>query len=576
MRRGATVITVLVAVLAPGAAAYAAFDPAYEQQNYSKIDERANHEFNDPAFQAELRQKGLERQVEKEQIRFEDPERDFSANLCGNHQDGCAGDFRLYDWADEGYGLRRTVLWTARNGATMSAHVWATRAGPAKRPGIVFTSGSVQAPEELYWWAGATLAKRGYVVMTFDVQGQGLSDTYGEGPDRNEGVPAQQGRPFFDQTEDGLDFFLSTPERPFVPRPSCTTGTSHAPKQERRVREGLNAPYNPFWSLVDPERIGIAGHSFGASGVSFVGQKDPRVKAIVALDNLRAPDEPPASDCASAPDTRTAAPITKPALSISNDYGLFRQPNTSEPDPLGKSRASLAYSAAGVDTGELVIRGGTHYEPSYIPNHWFSATLRGIDLVAWYTGAWFDRYLRGDPRADVRLATTRWQDDAPEAAVDPTGDGNHFSRYYRSRLDVGRAGGPRLVCEDVRTGCAGMAPDGEGEYGYLRAAKTPDGPGPGDALARPENAPATLPERRSCRSRRALRIRVARRNRRVRAVTVYVNGRRVERVRGRRARVPVSLRGLPRGRVRVRVAVLYADGSRRSIARTYRTCARRR
>ena len=338
------------------------------------------------------------------------------------------------------------------------------------------------------------------------------------------------------------------------------------------MRDGLNAPYNPFWSLVDPDRIGIAGHSFGAFGVSFVGQKDPRVKAIVALDNLRKPDEAPPSDCATAPETRTPAPITKPALAISNDYGLFRQFNTSEPDPMAKSEASLAYSAAGVDTGELVIRGGTHYEPSYIPNHHFSATLRGIDLVAWYTAAWFDRHLRHDPAADARLATTRWQADEREAAVDPTGDGNHFSRYYRSRLDVGLGAGGRLVCEDVRAGCPGMAPDGEGDYGYLAAANTPDRPGAGDALA----PPASLPSRRSCRSRRRLTIRVARTRRRVRSVTVRVNGRRVRRVTGRRARVPVSLRGLPSGRARVRVTVRYVDGSRRTIARTYRTCARRR
>ena len=54
------------------------------------------------------------------------------------------------------------VLFTARNGATLSGHVWATRAGPAQRPGIVITNGSVQAPETLYWFVAQTLAKAGY------------------------------------------------------------------------------------------------------------------------------------------------------------------------------------------------------------------------------------------------------------------------------------------------------------------------------------------------------------------------------------------------------------------------------
>ena len=90
------------------------------------------------------------------------------------------------------------MLFTARDGATLSGHVWATVAGPAKRPGIVITNGSVQADEEMYWYAAQTLAKAGYVVLTFDPQGQGQSDTYGQSPDQNEGVPAQtDGRPFY-------------------------------------------------------------------------------------------------------------------------------------------------------------------------------------------------------------------------------------------------------------------------------------------------------------------------------------------------------------------------------------------
>ena len=75
--------------------------------------------------------------------------------------------------------------------------------GRARRsgPGIVITNGSVQAPEQLYWFAAQTLAKAGYVVLTSDPQGQGQSDERGEAPDENEGSPAQtDGRPFFDGT----------------------------------------------------------------------------------------------------------------------------------------------------------------------------------------------------------------------------------------------------------------------------------------------------------------------------------------------------------------------------------------
>jgi hypothetical protein len=102
--------------------------------------------------------------------------------------------------------------------------------------------------------------------------------------------------------------------------PSCNSGTSHAAKQNRRVRAGLDSAYNPYWSMVNPTELGIAGHSYGAAGVSYIGQWDPRVKAIVAWDNLAAPDPnrptgasdggPEDQGCVDSKD-RTVAPITK-------------------------------------------------------------------------------------------------------------------------------------------------------------------------------------------------------------------------------------------------------------------------
>ena len=127
-------------------------------------------------------------------------------------------------------------------------------------------------------------------MLTFDPQNQGRSDSRGEAPDGDEGFPAQSdGRPFFDGAQDALDFFLSTPSAPYRPQPSCNSGTSHAPKQERRVAAGLATGFNPLWQLIDTARVGIAGHSYGAAGVSYVGQRDPRVKAVVAWDALGLP-----------------------------------------------------------------------------------------------------------------------------------------------------------------------------------------------------------------------------------------------------------------------------------------------
>jgi dienelactone hydrolase len=481
--QGRALVAALGAVVALAAApvAGAFFDPAVEAENYSKGLERQAI-YSTPAYQLLLRQVSAQNTAEAAQTQAADPERNFSGHLCAARADGCAGDVRLYDWERKGYGIVKPVLFTARSGATISGHVWATRSGPASRPGIVITNGSVQADEQLYWFAAQALAKAGYVVLTSDPQGQGQSDERGEAPDENEGSPAQtDGRPFYDGTEDAIEFFLSSADHPFEPGPSCNGGTSHAAKQDRRVRAGLNAPYNPFWQLVDRDRLGLAGHSFGAAGVSYVGQWDPRVKAIVAWDNLSepSPDSGPAAiqPCPGVPGARSIPPITKPALGMSADYFIPPVPNASDPDPLGKSAGSLAYTRAGVDTGELIIRGGTHYDFDWIPNPGFTATLRGADMIAWYTTAWFDRYVKGDSGAEARLLTTRWRDDAQEGAVDPHRDGNMFSSYYRSRLDIALAGGGRLQCEDVRAGCPGMAAaDGwPGEYSYLAVDTAPDG-----------------------------------------------------------------------------------------------------
>jgi len=549
------------------AAAAPALDPAVEASNYSKTLERQTI-YDTPSYQAQLRSFGTQAEADAIQAEANDPEREFMSDLCWNLSDGCAGDIRLWSWGPNHNGMVKPVLFTARDGATLSGHVWATKSGPAQRPGVVITNGSVQADEQMYWYAAQTLAKAGYVVLTWDPQGQGQSDTYGEGVDQNEGFPAQtDGRPFFDGTEDALNFFFSTPQSPYVPESSCSTGTSHAAKQARRVKAGLDAGYNPFWQLFDGKHVGLAGHSYGAAGVSYIGQWDPRVDAIVAWDNLSqaSPGKggnesfPPGEmGCPAHPEDRTdvtpklAAGHGKPALGMSADYFLPPEPNTSYPDQSGcaaaaaayengqapsqseglncKSLASMEYSKHGIDSGEIVIRGGSHLDFSFIPNQAFGATLRGADEVAWYTTAWFDKYLKHNPEADQRLLTDRWLHDPQEAAIDPGHDGNMFSFYHPSRLEIhtfagqakvakgkrlirkGRrlrahgkrargkhliARGKRLVakgrvpfdCEDMRAGCDGRLTGNDGwpgEYSYVDIDTSPDQGLPGTLAPVPQ------------------------------------------------------------------------------------------
>jgi hypothetical protein len=171
-------------------------------------------------------------------------------------------------------------------------------------------------------------------------------------------------------------------------------------------------------------------------------------------------------------------PITKPGLGLSADYGLPPTPNTSLPDPLAKSTWSLNYSKAGVDSGEIIIRGGSHLDFSFIPNQAFGASYYGPDIIDWYTTGWFDKYLKHSPEGDRMLLSERWRDYAPEAAIDPNHDGNGLSFYYDSRLDIHLDNGRRWDCEDLRDGCAGMVPTSEdgysGNYSYVNIDTTPD------------------------------------------------------------------------------------------------------
>lgn len=583
----ATVAVFAAHALPAGASPPSTFNPIVEAQNFSITQQRQTI-YDTPQYQSQLAVDSAASTAQALATEAADPGRFFTDDLCWNLSNGCAGDIRLNNWATDGYGIVRPVLFTARDGATISGHVWATVAGPAKRPGIVITDGSVQADENMYWYAAQALAKAGYVVLTFDPQGQGQSDTYGQYPDQDEGVPAQTtGTPFYDGTEDAIDFFLSTPQHPYEPVPSCTTGTSHAAKQNERVSEGLDAGYNPFWQLLDPSELGLAGHSYGAAGVSYIGQWDPRVKAIVAWDDLggpgpddspvpgAAPGAPPQtigeSGCPADPADRTTVPITKPALGMSADYGLPPAPNTSLPDPNAKSTWSLNYSKAGVDTGEIIIRGGSHLDFSFIPNQAFGASLRGADLISWYTTAWFNKYLKHDPMADNELLTQRWRDDPIEASIDPNHDGNAFSFYYYSRLDIHLANGQVWDCEDLRDGCPGMVPESEdgfpGTYSYLAVDTSPDAVfGPGASL---QPTSSLTP----CLAGKSIVFRLPRfRGKPITRVQVYIGKRLVMTRRGKSLR-SIRLAGLAgTGKHKIRVVEYTRSGRARTATRTVRGC----
>ena len=84
-------------------------------------------------------------------------------------------------------GIMLPIAFTNRYGALLRGDVYAplpgakdpysgrTLNGPF--PAVVITTGSVQGSERMYTWLAEDLAERGYVTITYDVQGQGTSET---------------------------------------------------------------------------------------------------------------------------------------------------------------------------------------------------------------------------------------------------------------------------------------------------------------------------------------------------------------------------------------------------------------
>jgi hypothetical protein len=295
------------------------------------------------------------------------------------------------------------------------------------------------------------MAEAGYVVLIFDPQGQGDSESCGHAPDGTQTTCPGTNQP--NDTRSAIDFMLSTPSSPYpwALGPNAT-GTP---------------TFNPFWANVDANRLGIAGHSLGAIAVTPIGQQDVRVKAVVSYDNL---DATLTSD----------VPRRAPSLYFATDYAFpaTGTPKASNPTPTQHFGAFNQLKAANVDTMSITTRASDHYEFGYQPYPAdFPSSRYGERVAFYYSLAWFDRYLKGDSRATARLTSYSYDDssdrhsigagtcDAARAAADPTNPfagnvpykiagkciANLLSFYYASAFSLE---GGALQSNDLRArGC---------------------------------------------------------------------------------------------------------------------------
>ena len=358
-------------------------------------------------------------------------------------------------------------------GARLSARVWKPKdADPGDDlPGVVITNGSIQASETMYWWFVHSLVEAGYVVLTYDPRGQGRSDN--QTPDGTDGGNIESSV-FVTNQVDAIDFFRSTPDDTY----------QHNTEEVARVDhdEVPVVDHNPFHEYLDRDRLGIAGHSLGASGVSVVqgmewpemakGEENP-VDVAVAWDNLSEAGDDLAG--------RTVTPRV-PAMGQSADYTVG-VPKSSPPNSDAKTTAFENWRDAGVPAYQVNVRGGTHFEWSLVPT--FPATSWdswGNELADHYSLAWLDFWLKEPGESDTGRGAANG---GPPAWTDVSGDSDsrgpvvdaeqrlletdpwqdRWSFYYRSARYFPSAderdawpaasGNPEgwHVCEDLEDGC---------------------------------------------------------------------------------------------------------------------------
>jgi dienelactone hydrolase len=386
------------------------------------------------------------------------------------------------------------VAFTGRYGELLRGDVFTPMAGARDPytgapltgpfPGVVITTGSVQGSEQMYWWLAEDLAERGYVVLTYDVQGQGTSETLphqgaikdlpycdlAAPPSPGEqtpcpGLPAQQTSNFVYGTEDAIDFFLSTPAKHY-PNPGAGSTKVNA--------------YNPRWSSFDrsPDqhtvtpgrttRLALVGHSLGALAVSYVQGVDRRVEAVVALDKLST-----STAVGGSPQFTAQGPLKPvvPGLGVQSEYGfnvapyyansgLFNPapptPPTQAPDPAREEKTGFdGWTAAGVDSMVIVPRASTHLEYTDI-SYVLPASRYGQDVASHYAQAWIGTYLKHDPAAHYALLASSFR------YLEPTSSGWHpvllnradrLSFYFCSGYDLATSAGRQRNDDIAGVGC---------------------------------------------------------------------------------------------------------------------------
>lgn len=162
----------------------------------------------------------------------------------------------------------------------------------------------------------------------------------------------------------------------------------------------LGAEGGPLEGELDLGRLGLGGHSLGSIVASSL-QGDPElgIDAILTTDTLRryAFGDPggAVNECLTPPVESSQVLPRVPALSFAKDEPCDLRPDYSPPDL--KLTGPRWWTAHGIPNMQLVMRGYRHSDFGDS-----SDEAKKRDMAVWI-GAWFDRWLGGDRRADDLL-----------------------------------------------------------------------------------------------------------------------------------------------------------------------------
>jgi dienelactone hydrolase len=359
-------------------------------------------------------------------------------------------------------GQYERVTFTDPRGQEIVGYLFAPlEAPPGSLPGVLLMACNIGEFPQLggMWWAAEVVAEHGYMVFCVDITAADAA------------VPRiTGGEPYDDAVRgnDAADYLLSTPQ---APNPNDPTGTE----------------YNPMWQLVDRTRpLGFMGHSGGGSLALAAAHRDPkrRFGAVVAFDPSGAAGVP----------TDYFDKIHVPSMIQIADYDgsagfLYPTPERPVAAPGSKRTYYDTIKAAGVDSMQVAFRSSTHVDWTAAITAAFGSSLFGEQTIAYYTLAWFDRYLAADPavRADALRRLTAM--DTFDGSSDPYSSGtgyfnptasepsvetpfadvpgnpeggnvplkieghrirNHLSWWWPTRYSMRDDGGQTLECGDVR------------------------------------------------------------------------------------------------------------------------------